>query len=222
MFSPSLAVTAEDQPHSRPPQIDAATVDLSDSSVQCNGERFKLYLHAHAIRERIEELGQLISADCAGQRPVLVGVLNGAFMFLADLMRAITIECEVDFIKLSSYGDKKISSGVVRELKSVDANLRGKNVIIVEDIVDTGLSMAYLMESVREHEPASVRTATLLHKSDATVADVTLDYVGFEISNLFVVGYGLDFGQLGRNLPHIYVIDESGTDGGGQNGDENG
>lgn len=157
-------------------------------------------------------MGDAISADCAGQRPVLVGVLNGAFMFLADLMRAISIECEVDFIKLSSYGDKKISSGVVRELKSVDANLRGKHVIIIEDIVDTGLSMAYLVETVREYEPASIRTATLLHKSDATVADVHLDYVGFEIKNLFVVGYGLDFGQLGRNLKHIYVIDESAGD----------
>ena len=222
MSSLLLTVTAEDQTHSHPPQIDASTADLSDSSVQCNGERFKLYLHADAIQERIEELGRMISADCAGQRPVLVGVLNGAFMFLSDLMRSITIECEVDFIKLSSYGDKKISSGVVRELKSVDANLHGKNVIIVEDIVDTGLSMAYLVETVREHEPASVRTATLLHKSDATVADVSLDYVGFEISNLFVVGYGLDYGQLGRNLPHIYVIDESRNEGGRENGGSNG
>ena len=183
------------------------TTPASHRSIVCNGERFKIYLPAETIHQRVVELGRTITDDYRGKRPVLVGVLNGAFMFLSDLMRTIETECEVDFIKLSSYGASKISSGVVRELKSVDANLKGKDVIIVEDIVDTGLSMEYLVNTMGEYGPASVRTATLLHKKAATVTEVRLDYVGFEIPNLFVVGYGLDYSQLGRNLPHIYILD---------------
>ncbi len=178
-------------------------------AIRLNGETFGVYLTADQIQRRVSELGAEISAAYEGRRPILVGVLNGAFMFLADLMRAIDVPCEVDFIKLSSYGDSKITSGVVRELKSVDANLRDKDVIIVEDIVDTGLSMQYLVDTIAQYEPASVATATLLQKEDATVADVYLDYVGFAISNLFVVGYGLDYSQLGRNLEHIYILQES-------------
>jgi hypoxanthine phosphoribosyltransferase len=129
-------------------------------------------------------------------------------MFTADLMRAIDTDCEIDFIKLSSYGAAKVSSGEVHELKSVDADLEDRDVLIVEDIVDTGLSMEFMKNRLREYNPASLRVATLLHKPDATEPDLTLDYVGFRIPDLFVIGYGLDYGQLARNLGDIYILDE--------------
>ncbi len=179
-------------------------------SVTCRGERFRLYLDAETIAHRVEAIGQAISAEYDGQRPILIGVLNGAYMFLADLMRSITIDCEVDFLKLSSYGAEKVSSGSVTELKKIDAQIEGRHVIVVEDIVDTGLSMQFITELMQEANPASVKVATLLHKKAATNPDLDLqlDYVGFEIDNLFVIGYGLDYGQLARNLPAIYILDE--------------
>lgn len=179
--------------------------------VYCRGERFRVYLDRDAIQERVAELGAQISRDYDGKVPILIGVLNGAYIFIADLMRAIDIDCEVDFWKLSSYGARKVSSGQVHELKKVDADLHGRHVIIVEDIVDTGLSMKYIIERIRaEYQPASLRVATLLHKYEATEVDVLLDYVGFRIPNLFVIGYGLDYGQLARNLGDIYILDEEG------------
>ena len=179
-------------------------------SVTCRGERFRLYLDAETIAHRVEAIGQAISAEYDGQRPILIGVLNGAYMFLADLMRSITIDCEVDFLKLSSYGAEKVSSGHVTELKKIDAEIEGRHVIVVEDIVDTGLSMQFITDLMQEANPASVKVATLLHKKAATNPDLDLrlDYVGFEIDNLFVIGYGLDYGQLARNLPAIYILDE--------------
>ncbi len=177
-------------------------------TIMCRGERFRLYLDKETIHRRVEELGRRISRDYEGKRPILIGVLNGAFIFLADLMRAIDIDCEVDFLKLSSYGARKISSGVVHELKKIDAPIEGRHVIVVEDIVDTGLSMQFIIDRMKEYQPASVRTATLLHKYEATRVDLEIDYVGFRIENLFVIGYGLDYGQLGRNLPEIYILDE--------------
>ncbi|MGI9175144.1 MAG: hypoxanthine phosphoribosyltransferase [Rhodothermales bacterium] len=178
------------------------------NTITCRGERFRLYLSQDEIQGRVKALGQQIAEDYKDEKPILIGVLNGAFMFLADLMRAIPIDCEVDFWKLSSYGDRKVSSGEVEELKKVDADLKGRHVILVEDIVDTGLSMQYMLDVLAEVEPTSVRVATLLHKHEATEHDVRLDYVGFRIPNLFVIGYGLDYGQLARNLPAIYLLDE--------------
>lgn len=172
------------------------------------GEQFRVYLDRETIRDRIATLGGEISEEYAGKTPVLIGVLNGAFMFLADLMKHITTDCEVDFIKLSSYGAAKISSGVVRELKTIDAEITGRHVIVVEDIVDTGLSMSYMLERIAEYKPASVAVATLLHKYEATQVDIDLKYVGFKIKNLFVIGYGLDYGQLARNYPDIYILDD--------------
>ncbi len=175
--------------------------------VYCRGERFRKYLDEGTIQERVRALAGEIDAMYAGKRPIFIAVLNGAFMFFSDLLKAITIECEVDFMKLSSYGDAKVSSGNVSELKRIDATIEGRHVIVVEDIVDTGLSMAYILERMAEHGPASLRTAVLLHKEEATRVDVQLDFVAFRIPNLFVLGYGLDFGQLGRNLPAIYLLD---------------
>lgn len=179
----------------------------SDETIQCRGEQFRRYLSADAIAERVAEIGAAISQAYAGKRPILISVLNGAFMFTADLMRAIDIDCEVDFMKLSSYGAAKVSSGEVHELKKIDANIEDRHVIVVEDIVDTGLSMEFILKRMQQHEPASLRVATLLHKPDSTEVDVPLDYVGFEIPDLFVIGYGLDYGQIARNLSDIYILD---------------
>jgi hypoxanthine phosphoribosyltransferase len=186
----------------------AAPLRDVQESVVCRGERFDLYLSAREIRTRVEELGAAISRDLDGQRPILIGVLNGAFMFLADLMRAVSIECEVDFMKLSSYGAEKVSSGEVEELKRIDADLEGRHVVLVEDIVDTGLTMQFISDRIGALGTTSVRVATLLHKKEATEKDVSLDYVGFEIPERFVIGYGLDYGQLARRLPAIYALAE--------------
>lgn len=176
--------------------------------VACRGERFRLFLDAPTLQQRVAELGCQISQDYAGKQPILIGVLNGAFMFLADLMRYITIDCEVDFLKLSSYGAEKVSSGQVYELKKIDADIRGRHVLIVEDIIDTGLSMQFILERLKAYEPASIATVALLHKTEATQVSVPLDYVGFRIPNKFVIGYGLDYGQLARNLASIYILEE--------------
>jgi hypoxanthine phosphoribosyltransferase len=185
-------------PHSRGP-------DAPDT-VTCRGERFDCYLSAGEIGARVEELGRAISRDLQGKRPILIGVLNGAFVFIADLMRALSVECEVDFMKLSSYGAEKVSSGEVTELKRIDADLEGRHVVLVEDIVDTGLTMEFILNRLKTLGPASVRVAALLHKKEATEKDVPLDYVGFEIPDRFVIGYGLDYGQLARRLPAIYAL----------------
>lgn len=180
----------------------------TESVVTVQGERFRRYLSAERIQERVAEMGRTITRDYLDTTPILVSVLNGAFMYTADLMRAIDTDCEIDFIKLSSYGDAKVSSGEVHELKSVDADLEDRDVLIVEDIVDTGLSMEFMKGRLAEHDPASLRVATLLHKPTATQPDLRLDYVGFRIPDLFVIGYGLDYGQLARNLSDIYILDE--------------
>ena len=185
---------------------------VDHETVTCRGERFKILLSEERIQARIDALGQQIADDYRGadSPPILIGVLNGAFMFAADLMRAIPIDTEIDFYKLSSYGAEKVSSGNVTEQKVASADLTGRHVIVVEDIVDTGLSMRYVLDRIQELGPASLRAATLLQKPDAATVQVDVDYVGFEIENLFVIGYGLDYGQLGRNLRAIYVIDPGG------------
>ncbi len=179
--------------------------------ITCRGERFRRYLDHDALQARIREMGRALSRAYEGKTPILIGVLNGGFMFLADLLRTLDIDCEVDFMKLSSYGAEKVSSGSVTELKSIDANLKDRHVIIVEDIVDSGLTMEFILDGIRAHEVASVRVATLLHKPDAAEVNLPLDYVGFEIPNLFVIGYGLDYGQLARNLPHLYILEDDET-----------
>jgi hypoxanthine phosphoribosyltransferase len=197
---------------SAPRDLTQAAPSTSEHTIWCREERFRRYLDAATIQARTREIGAAISQDYDDTTPILIGVLNGAFMFIADLMRAIDIDCEIDFMKLSSYGAAKVSSGDVTELKKIDANLEGRHVIIVEDIVDTGLSMEFILQRMALHDPASVRVATLLHKPDSTEVDLELDYVGFEIPNLFVIGYGLDYGQIARNLPDLYILDEASSD----------
>jgi hypoxanthine phosphoribosyltransferase len=182
--------------------------NYTPQSVECNGDTFKPYLSHRELEQRVAELGMQLTQDFQDKQPIFIGVLNGAYIFLSDLMRHIQLPCEVDFLKLSSYGDEKVSSGQVTSLKEIDADINGRHVVLVEDIVDTGLSMKYLLEQLGEKNPASLTTVTLLHKTEATRHEVQLDYVGFEIPNLFVLGYGLDYAQEGRNLAQIYIMVE--------------
>jgi hypoxanthine phosphoribosyltransferase len=158
------------------------------------------------LHDRIHDLGQQISADYAGQDLLLVCVLKGAILFLADLMRAITIPHSVDFMAISSYGASTESSGVVRILKDLDTNIAGRNVLIVEDIIDTGRTLSYITQNLQTRHPKSVRICTLLSKPSRRELEMPLDYVGFVIPNKFVIGYGLDFAEIYRSLPYIGVL----------------
>jgi hypoxanthine phosphoribosyltransferase len=158
------------------------------------------------LRARVEELGTEISADYAGRDLLLVGVLKGAVFFIADLMRELTTACEIDFMAISSYGAGTDSSGVVRILKDLDLNIAGRDVLVVEDIIDSGLTLSYLMRTLRARGPRSLEICALLTKPDRREIDVPVRYVGFEIPNRFVIGYGLDYAERYRNLPYIGVL----------------
>ncbi|MGC6415892.1 MAG: hypoxanthine phosphoribosyltransferase [Bradymonadia bacterium] len=169
-------------------------------------DEIEVLIDEKQLMSRIAELGQQITSDYADGRPVvLVGVLKGSFLFLADLCRHIDLPVEVDFLGLSSYGDSEESSGVVQVTQDLSRSVEGKHVIVVEDIVDTGLTMAYLLENLATRRPASVRIASLLHKPARAKVEVAIDYLGFEIPDRFVVGYGLDYANKLRNLPFIGV-----------------
>ena len=159
------------------------------------------------LRGRIAELGEEVSHDYAGRDLLLVGVLKGAVFFMADLMRHLTVTCEIDFMAISSYGAATDSSGVVRILKDLDINIAGREVLVVEDIIDSGLTLSYLMRNLEAREPASLEICALLTKPERREIDVPVRYVGFEIPNRFVIGYGLDFGERYRNLPYVGVLD---------------
>ncbi|HWB23421.1 MAG TPA: hypoxanthine phosphoribosyltransferase [Gaiellaceae bacterium] len=160
------------------------------------------------LQARIHELGAEISADYAGRELLLVGVLKGAVFFMADLMRSITVPCEIDFMAISSYGASTDSSGVVRILKDLDINIENRHVVIVEDIVDSGLTLSYLVRNLESRGPASLAVCALLTKPGRREIEVELGYVGFEIPNKFVIGYGLDFAERYRNLPYVGVLHE--------------
>jgi hypoxanthine phosphoribosyltransferase len=159
-----------------------------------------------SLQNRIAELGAAITEDYRGRDLLLVGVLKGAIFFMADLMRQIDIPCEVDFMAISSYGAGVDSSGVVRILKDLDISIEGRNVLVVEDIVDSGLTLSYLLRNLEAREPASLETCALLTKPERRENDVVCRYVGFEIPNRFVIGYGLDFAERYRNLPYVGVL----------------
>jgi hypoxanthine phosphoribosyltransferase len=162
-----------------------------------------------ALQARIAELGGEISRDYEHREPLLVGVLKGAVFFMADLVRQMTVPCEIDFMAVSSYGSGTDSSGVVRILKDLDASIEGRHVLIVEDIVDSGLTLSYLVRSLQARSPASLEVCALLTKPARRRADIECRYVGFEIPNRFVIGYGLDFGERYRSLPYVAALDES-------------
>ena len=167
----------------------------------------KVLIEEEAVAARVAGLGAEISSDYAGKDILLVGVLKGAVFFMADLMRNLTIPCEVDFMAISSYGAATDSSGVVRILKDLDINIEGRDVLVVEDIIDSGLTLSYLIRNLESRNPASLEICTLLAKPDRREIDVHVRYTGFEIPNEFVIGYGLDFGERYRNLPYVAVLD---------------
>jgi hypoxanthine phosphoribosyltransferase len=158
------------------------------------------------LEHRVRELGAEISRDYADKKLLLVGVLKGAIFFLADLMRHLEIDCDLDFMAVSSYGASTDSSGVVRILKDLDAPIEGRDVLIVEDIVDSGLTLSYLFRMLRARNPASLEVCALLTKPARREIDLPIRYVGFEIPNRFAIGYGLDFGERYRNLPYVAVL----------------
>jgi hypoxanthine phosphoribosyltransferase len=160
------------------------------------------------LSRRVRELGRQISADYAGRDLLLVGVLKGAVFFLSDLMRHIDVPCEVDFMAVASYGSATDSSGVVRILKDLDVALEDRHVLIVEDIIDSGLTLQYLLRSLGARNPASIEVCALLTKPERRKVELEPRYVGFEIPNRFVVGYGLDHGERYRNLPYVAVLEE--------------
>ena len=160
------------------------------------------------LRRRVVELGAELSRDYEGRDLVMVGVLKGAVLFIADLMRELAIPCEVDFMALSSYGSQTDSSGVVRILKDLDAPIEGRDVLVVEDIIDSGLTLHYLMKNLRARSPRSLEVCSLLIKPERRRVELPIRYVGFEIPNRFAVGYGLDHGQRYRNLSYVAALDQ--------------
>lgn len=166
----------------------------------------RILLSAEEIRAQVAELGRKISEDYQGKELVVVGILKGAAIFCADLLRQITVPVAIDFMAVSSYGASTKSSGVMRILKDLDESIEGKHVLLVEDIVDTGLTLNYLREYLEGRNPASLRVCVLLDKPSRRKTDVTVEYRGFEIPDEFVVGYGLDYAEKYRNLPYISVL----------------
>ena len=166
----------------------------------------EIMIEQDRLQARIRELGEEVSRDYAGRDLLLVGVLKGAVFFMADLMRELTVPCEIDFMAISSYGAQTDSSGVVRILKDLDTNIAGRDVLVVEDIIDSGLTLSYLMRSLKARKPGSLEVCALMTKPERREIEVPVRYVGFEIPNKFVIGYGLDFAERYRNLPYVAVL----------------
>lgn len=175
------------------------------ATVKVHDKLFETYLDEATILQRVKELAEQISSDYAGKKPLFIAILNGSFMFASDLFKQLNIEAELCFIKLASYKGMKSSGNVVTSI-GLEDDLFGKEVIIVEDIVDTGKTLYDFLPKLEHQQPSSLRIVTLLHKSAATAHPLKLDYVGFDIPNKFVVGYGLDYDGLGRNLKEIYQV----------------
>jgi hypoxanthine phosphoribosyltransferase len=158
------------------------------------------------IAEMVSQIAERINSDYAGKNPMLISVLKGSFIFMADLLRKITIPCTVDFMAVSSYGKKSVTTGAVKIVKDLEKDIEGRHVIIVEDILDSGITLSYIMNLMNAKKPASIRLCTLLDKPARRVAPVKVDYEGFEIPDEFVVGYGLDYAEQYRNLPYIGIL----------------
>lgn len=169
-------------------------------------QTFPVLFTAEQVAQRVAELGRQIDADFAGQSVVLAGVLKGAAVFLSDLARAITVDCTFDFVSASSYGKAQRSTGAVKLIKDLDHPSEGKNIILVEDILDSGLTVAFLRKLLLQHKPRALKVAALLDKPSRRIEAIEADYLGFTIPNHFVVGYGMDFAERYRNLPDIRVM----------------
>jgi hypoxanthine phosphoribosyltransferase len=165
-------------------------------------------LQKEEIQDKITALGQQITSEYKGKKLVLIGILNGAFIFLADLARAIDLELEIDFIRVASYGDASATSGTITLSKEPDLDLSGKDILLVEDIVDTGTTLSWLNDYFDQFSPASVKICTLIDKHERRETEVDVDYVGFTLNKGFLVGYGLDYAQKFRNLPSVYTMIE--------------
>lgn len=161
------------------------------------------------LRRRVKELGRQITADYAGREPMLVSVLRGSYIFMADLTRAISLDVTVDFMAVSSYGAGTVSSGQVEIKKDLSDSIEGKDLIVVEDILDSGNTLYYMMDVLRARQPASIRICTLMDKPERRTKPITADYVGFTIPDAFIVGYGLDYAEKYRNLPYVGVLKPS-------------
>lgn len=173
--------------------------------IKVHDKSFGPYLSEESIQQRVKEMAAKINADYAGKRPLFIAILNGSFMFASDLFKHLEIEAELCFIKLASYKGMKSSGNVVTSI-GLDDDIFGKDVIIVEDIVDTGKTLHNFLPKLMHQQPKTLKIAALLHKSEATEYPITLDYIGFDIPNKFVVGYGLDYDGLGRNFKEIYQL----------------
>ncbi len=183
-------------------------IDVLDRPVgrDMRGDIAEILVTEEQIREAIRKLGSTLAADYAGKELLLVGVLRGAIMFIVDLARAIDLPLTLDFMAVASYGASTQTSGIVRILKDLDSSIEGKHVLVVEDIIDSGLTLTYILETLRNRNPASVRVCALLSKPERRRVEVPVDYLCFEIPDAFVVGYGLDYDQIYRNLPFIGIL----------------
>ena len=178
--------------------------------MQISKTYLKKLISAEEISSRVQYLGKIISKSYDMKNPIFIGILNGSFMFMSDLLKSISTPCEVDFIKVNSYVGKK-STGSIKLLKNNSIDIKNRNIIIVEDIIDTGRSIKYLMNLLSNSDPKSIAIATLLLKSGITGLNFNIDYIGFEITKEFVVGYGLDYNQKFRNLDSIYLLKDKST-----------
>jgi hypoxanthine phosphoribosyltransferase len=175
-------------------------------SMPATEQKLELLYSRQQIADRVAELGAQITRDLAGESAVMIGVLKGAAIFLSDLARAVAVDCTFDFVAVSSYGKGQRSSGAVKLIKDLDHPIEGKNIIVVEDILDTGLTLGYLRKLFLQHHPKSLRVAALLDKPSRRIEPIEADYVGFSIPNLFVIGYGMDYAERYRNLPDICIF----------------
>jgi hypoxanthine phosphoribosyltransferase len=173
--------------------------------VQVHDRYFKPFIHEEAIQKEVSRLAREMNQDLAGKDPIFLGILNGAFMFASDLYKQLSFPCQITFLKLASYSGTE-STGSVKQLIGINRDLKDRVVVVLEDIVDTGVTLETIIRQLRGYEPEEIRVATFLHKPDATVKEVKLDYVGMEIPNDFIVGYGLDYDGYGRNFREIYQL----------------
>jgi hypoxanthine phosphoribosyltransferase len=172
--------------------------------------KFKELISAQEIQSRVDDISNQLNIKYEGKNPIFLGILNGSFLFIADIFKKLYIPCEVSFLKVNSYQNTS-STGQMKELIGLNQSIEGRHIVILEDIVDTGRTLDFILKTLEIHKPASISIATLLHKPDATLIPISLDYVGFEIQNQFVVGYGLDYNGYGRNSSSILIKVDDGV-----------
>lgn len=173
--------------------------------VKVKDKEFTLFIEANTIQQAVAKVADKINTELEGKNPLFLVVLNGAFMFASDLFKMLTIECEISFVKLASYSGTE-STGTIKHLIGLNEDIKGRTVVIVEDIVDTGITIEHMLEELNKYEPSAIKIATMLLKPEKFTKGIALDYVGIEIPNDFIIGYGLDYDGYARNLPHIYTL----------------